>query len=70
MGGADTLKSARRGRSYVVLIRSELPNDTASLARFLIGKTLMRELPEGFARFSERGQDSKVCPPNPSFVRG
>jgi DNA-3-methyladenine glycosylase len=29
--------------------RSELPVDTASLARFLIGKVLVRELPEGVA---------------------
>jgi DNA-3-methyladenine glycosylase len=29
------------------LARSELPNDTASLARRLIGKVLVRELPEG-----------------------
>jgi DNA-3-methyladenine glycosylase len=31
------------------LARSELPIDTASLARYLIGKTLVRELPEGVA---------------------
>jgi DNA-3-methyladenine glycosylase len=29
------------------LARSELPNDTASLARYLIDKMLVRELPEG-----------------------
>ena len=29
------------------LARSELPVDTAALARFLIGKRLLRELPEG-----------------------
>jgi DNA-3-methyladenine glycosylase len=29
------------------LARSELPVDTAALARFLIGKLLMRQLPEG-----------------------
>ena len=29
------------------LARSELPIDTASLARFLIGKIVMRDLPEG-----------------------
>ncbi len=29
------------------LARSELPIDTASLARSLIGKILVRELPEG-----------------------
>jgi DNA-3-methyladenine glycosylase len=31
------------------LVRSELPNDTVSLARYLIGKMLVRELPEGAA---------------------
>jgi DNA-3-methyladenine glycosylase len=31
------------------LARSELPVDTASLARYLIGKALVRELPEGVA---------------------
>ena len=31
------------------LARSELPIDTESLARFLIGKVLVRELPEGVA---------------------
>jgi DNA-3-methyladenine glycosylase len=31
------------------LARSELPIDTASLARYLIGKLLVRELPEGVA---------------------
>ena len=31
------------------LARSELPVDTAALARFLIGKLLMRQLPEGMA---------------------
>lgn len=29
------------------LARSELPNDTAALARYLIGKVVVRELPEG-----------------------
>jgi DNA-3-methyladenine glycosylase len=32
------------------LARPELPIDTASLARYLIGKVLVRELPEGIAR--------------------
>ncbi len=31
------------------LARSDLPIDTVSLARYLIGKVLMRELPEGIA---------------------
>jgi Methylpurine-DNA glycosylase (MPG)/SnoaL-like domain len=40
MGRADALKH---------IARSELPNDTVSLARYLIGKVLVRELPEGVA---------------------
>lgn len=35
--------------AYVPLARAELPIDTASLAQYLIGKTLVRELPEGIA---------------------
>lgn len=31
------------------MLRSELPTDTASLARYLIGKILVRDLPEGAA---------------------
>ncbi|TPL57943.1 DNA-3-methyladenine glycosylase [Mesorhizobium sp. B2-4-2] len=31
------------------LARSELPHDTAALARYLIGKIVVRELPEGIA---------------------
>lgn len=31
------------------LARPELPNDTAALARYLIGKVVVRELPEGVA---------------------
>src|SRR5487761_1489939 len=34
---------------YCSLDRSELPIDTASLARHLIGKVLVREVPEGVA---------------------
>ncbi len=32
-----------------LLARTELPIDTVSLARYLLGKVLARELPEGFA---------------------
>jgi DNA-3-methyladenine glycosylase len=32
------------------LVRSELPIDTVALARYLIGKVLVRELPEGVVR--------------------
>ncbi|RUX25001.1 DNA-3-methyladenine glycosylase [Mesorhizobium sp. M7A.F.Ca.US.011.01.1.1] len=34
---------------YRPLTRSELPDDTASLARYLVGKLVVRELPEGIA---------------------
>ncbi len=34
---------------HLPLARSELPIDTVALARFLIGKRLVRELPEGVA---------------------
>ena len=34
---------------YRLLPRSELPNDTVALARYLIGTVLVRELPEGVA---------------------
>ena len=47
MGRADALKPDRHKNSYRRLARSELPIDTASLARYLIGKLLVRELPEG-----------------------
>jgi DNA-3-methyladenine glycosylase len=36
-----------RTAPYRPLARSELPVDTATLARYLIGKLLVRELPEG-----------------------
>jgi DNA-3-methyladenine glycosylase len=35
--------------NYRALTRSELPIDTASLARFLMGKIVVRKLPEGIA---------------------
>jgi len=37
----------RRKDGHPPLARLELPNDTVSLARYLIGKLLVRELPEG-----------------------
>jgi DNA-3-methyladenine glycosylase len=43
------LKAGRRKNAHTPLARSELPVDTAALARFLIGKLLVRELPEGAA---------------------
>jgi DNA-3-methyladenine glycosylase len=43
------LKAGQRKNHYTPLARAELPIDTAALARFLIGKLLVRELPEGMA---------------------
>jgi DNA-3-methyladenine glycosylase len=43
------LKRARKGQGHTPLARAELPVDTAALARFLMGKLLVRELPEGAA---------------------
>ena len=44
MGRADALKPGRRKDGHLPLARSELPIDTVSLARYLIGKVLVREL--------------------------
>jgi DNA-3-methyladenine glycosylase len=49
MGRADALKPDRRKGGNRPLARSELPIATVSLARYLIGKILVRELPEGVA---------------------
>jgi DNA-3-methyladenine glycosylase len=49
MGRADALKPGRHKDGHLPLARSQLPIDTVSLARYLIGKILMRELPEGVA---------------------
>jgi DNA-3-methyladenine glycosylase len=49
MGRADALKRIRHKASHPPLSRAELPVDTASLARYLIGKTLVRETAEGIA---------------------
>src|SRR4029077_11019765 len=49
MGRADALKPGRHKGGQAPLARSELPIDTVSLARYLIGKVLVRELPEGIA---------------------
>ena len=43
------MKWARRRRARALLDRAELPVDTAELARFLIGKMLVRTLAEGVA---------------------
>src|SRR5215472_7361989 len=47
MGRADALKPSRHKGGHPPLPRAELPVDTVSLARYLIGKLLVRELPEG-----------------------
>jgi DNA-3-methyladenine glycosylase len=43
------LKRARKRHEAAPLPRAELPVDTAALARFLIGKLVVRDLPEGVA---------------------
>jgi DNA-3-methyladenine glycosylase len=43
------LKRAPKRQGHTPLARAELPVDTAALARFLMGKLLVRELPEGVA---------------------
>jgi DNA-3-methyladenine glycosylase len=49
MGRADTLKLGGRKSSHRPIARADLPVDTAALARYLIGKSLVRKLPEGIA---------------------
>ena len=43
------MKPARQRQGHTPLARATLPVDTAALARFLVGKLLVRELPEGAA---------------------
>ena len=49
MGRANFVKPRHRKEHYLPLTRAELPTDTAALAHYLIGKTLVRALPEGIA---------------------
>ena len=49
MGRAAVLTPGRHKDYYRPLTRRALPVDTASLARYLIGKIVVRELPEGLA---------------------
>jgi len=49
MGRADALKPLHQKDGHRLLSRAELPFDTVALARYLIGKVLVRELPEGTA---------------------
>ena len=43
------MKPARHSSRLTVLDRADMPVDTAELARFLIGKMLVRTLDEGMA---------------------
>jgi 3-methyladenine DNA glycosylase Mpg len=47
MGRTDALKPDRHKGDHPSLSRAELPVDTVSLARYLIGKILVRETAEG-----------------------
>jgi DNA-3-methyladenine glycosylase len=47
MDRADGLKLGHFADGHPSLARAELPVDTVSLARYLIGKLVVRELPEG-----------------------
>ena len=47
MGRADALKPSRHKGGHPPLSRAELPVDTVSLARYLIGKILVRDMAEG-----------------------
>ena len=49
MGRADALKPSRHKGGHPPLPRAELPVETVSLARYLIGKILAREMAEGVA---------------------
>jgi DNA-3-methyladenine glycosylase len=49
MGRANVLRPDHPRDSHPPLARAELPIDTVALARYLIGKRLVRELPEGVA---------------------
>src|ERR1700739_4557460 len=49
MGRADALKPGPQKGGHPPLSHAELPVDTVSLARYLIGKILVRRIAEGFA---------------------
>jgi DNA-3-methyladenine glycosylase len=49
MDRADALKPSRHEGGHLPLSRAELPVDTVLLARYLIGKLLVRQLAEGMA---------------------
>src|SRR6185369_8696825 len=48
-GSSGCPEPTRRKDDHLPLARSELPTDTVSLARYLIGKILVRETAEGVA---------------------
>src|SRR5258707_13067189 len=48
-GSSGCPEPGRRKDRHLPLALSELPIDTVALARYLIGKVLVRELPEGVA---------------------
>jgi DNA-3-methyladenine glycosylase len=60
MGRADALKPGRRKDDHLPFARSELPIDAVSLARYLIGMILMRQLPEGVASDRIVGSEAYV----------
>jgi DNA-3-methyladenine glycosylase len=47
--GLFSMSTSRRRHNHPPLVRKALPVDTAALARFLIGKLVVRALPEGIA---------------------
>ena len=47
MGRANAPKPGRRKEGHTPLARAELPVDTVALARYLIGRLLVRAVPEG-----------------------
>jgi DNA-3-methyladenine glycosylase len=49
MGRTNSLRPDRHEDGRSPLARAELPTDTSALARYLIGKILVRQLPEGVA---------------------
>src|SRR5262245_25654795 len=49
MGRADVLRPGRHTGGHRPLSRAELPVDTVALARYLIGKILVRQMAEGIA---------------------
>ena len=63
MGRADALKPSPHKGGHPPLPRAELPVDTVSLARYLIGKILVREMVEGvgsgYTRLAPNAQASR-----------